>query len=194
MTRSRFQLRCIVAAASIAILAPASHAQQKTVKACEAEWKANKAAIQGAHKTKKAFIVECRAGTEQTAAAPQQAPKQAPANSNEATAQPQPGPAANAEPQAPANAPAAQPRRAARRAPAAQPRTTVSTSAGEFASEVEAKAHCPGEVVVWANTHSKIYHFSGTRSYGNTKTGAYMCEKDTASAGFRSEKNDKRPQ
>src|ERR1700674_3299591 len=27
------------------------------------------------------------------------------------------------------------------------------------------------------------YHFSGHKDYGNTKTGAYMCEKDTAAAG-----------
>jgi hypothetical protein len=193
MTGSRFLLRCIAALASIAVLAAPSHAQQKTVKACDAEWRANKAAIQGAHKTKKAFMAECRAGTGQTAAAPQQAPEQAPAASNQTNAQPQANAGANAQP--PANPPEAQPRRTARQTPLERPRrgTTIATGAGEFATETEANAHCPGETVVWANTRSKIYHFAGSRSYGRTKIGAYMCEKDTSSAGFRSAKNEKRP-
>jgi hypothetical protein len=66
-------------------------------------------------------------------------------------------------------------------------------AADEFSTEAQAKAHCPGDTVVWANTASKIYHFSGHRSYGNTKAGAYMCEKDTAAAGIRAAKNEKHP-
>jgi hypothetical protein len=46
---------------------------------------------------------------------------------------------------------------------------------------------------VWANTKSKIYHFSGHRAYGSTKAGAYMCEKDSAAAGIRAAKNEKHP-
>jgi len=38
--------------------------------------------------------------------------------------------------------------------------------------------HCPGDTVVWANTRSHIYHFRGTSYYGNTASGAYMCEQD----------------
>ncbi len=170
MNKSRLLVRFIAAAASIAILSTASQAEQKTAKACEADWKANKATIQGSGKTKKAFMVECRSGTGQAAAAPS------------------PAAAAPAQPQA-NTAPAAAPTRTARRT---RQGTTISTGAGEYATEMEAKAHCPGETVVWANTRSKVYHFAGARSYGNTKAGAYMCEKDTASAGFRSAKNEKR--
>jgi len=173
MTTSRFLLRCIAAAASIAILSAASQAQQKTAKACEAEWRANKASIQGSGKTKKAFMVECRAGTGQPAAARQ--------------AQPAPDQSA-ASPAAPGTTPAQ--RQAARTARG----NAIPTRAGEFATEAEAKAHCPGESVVWANTRSKVYHFPGSRAYGTTKKGAYMCEKDTASAGMRSAKNEKRRQ
>lgn len=164
MKKSRLLVRLIAAAASIAILSTASQAEQKTAKACEAEWRANKASIQGTGKTKKAFMIECRSGTGQAAAAA-----------------PSPTAAAPAEP--PANT------RTARRT---RQGTTISTGAGEFATEMEAKAHCPGEKVVWANTHSKIYHSPGTRAYGNTKAGAYMCERDTASLGFRSAKNERR--
>ena len=47
---------------------------------------------------------------------------------------------------------------------------------------------CLTGTVVWANTNSKIYHFTGYKDYGNTKTGAYMCEKESAAAGFRAAK------
>jgi hypothetical protein len=63
----------------------------------------------------------------------------------------------------------------------------------EFPTKEQAKAHCPTDTVVWVNLTSKIYHFSGTRSYGNTKRGAYMCEGDTAAAGMRPAKNETHP-
>jgi hypothetical protein len=182
MMRPRFLLQCIAAAAAVTVLPLAGHAQQKSAKACEAEWRANKASIQGSGKTKKAFIIECRSGTGQTAAAPSTT---SPATPQETTSQPP----ANATP-----TPAA-PRRTARETtPRARRGAAVSTSAGEFVTEAEARAHCPGQTVVWANTRSKVYHFAGSRSYGNTKKGAYMCESDTSAAGLRSAKNEKRPQ
>ncbi len=71
-------------------------------------------------------------------------------------------------------------------------RVAAAPAAGRFASEAEAKAKCPGETVVWVNTRSKIYHRAGVKAYGTTKRGVYMCEKDTAAAGFRAAKNEKR--
>jgi hypothetical protein len=79
----------------------------------------------------------------------------------------------------------------------ATPRRTArkvnSDNIGQYATEAQAKAHCAGELVVWANTRSKIYHFSGTRNYGNTKYGAYMCEEESVSAGMRAAKNETHP-
>jgi hypothetical protein len=49
------------------------------------------------------------------------------------------------------------------------------------------------DTVVWVNLESKIYHFAGYHAYGNTKSGAYMCERDTTTAGFRAAKNEKHP-
>jgi hypothetical protein len=46
---------------------------------------------------------------------------------------------------------------------------------------------------VWVNLHSKIYHYAGHKTYGKTKTGAYMCERDTAAQGMRASKNEKPP-
>jgi hypothetical protein len=59
---------------------------------------------------------------------------------------------------------------------------------GQYATEAEAKANCPSDVVVWVNSISKIYHSSASRSYGKTRSGAYMCEKDSVAAGFRAPK------
>ena len=63
------------------------------------------------------------------------------------------------------------------------------TGAGQFSSEAEAKARCPSDRVVWLNTKSHIYHYEGTRSYGTTKQGAYMCEADAVAAGDRASKS-----
>lgn len=66
------------------------------------------------------------------------------------------------------------------------------TATGEFASEAAAKAHCPSDTVVWANTRSHVYHLAGTPQYGKTKHGAYMCEGETAAAGFRAARHERR--
>ena len=236
------------AVAGVAVLASPAIAQQKTAKACEAEWRANKAANQAAGVTEKAYVEKCRAGTAAAAPAPATAPaKPAAAPSTAAkpvktvkaceeewrankaanqaagvtqksyvekcragmvAAQPAPTAAPTAAPSAPppsrttttpppasrpsqptATAPSATPTQAPVRTPAAgQP-----AGANEFASAAQAKARCPTDTVVWVNLDSKIYHYSSNRNYGQTKSGAYMCEKDTAAAGFRAAKNEKRP-
>jgi hypothetical protein len=43
------------------------------------------------------------------------------------------------------------------------------------------------------NLTSKIYHFAGHKSYGTTKAGVYMCEKEATAQGFRASKTEKRP-
>ena len=63
---------------------------------------------------------------------------------------------------------------------------------GNIETAAEAKAHCPGDTVVWANTRSKIYHYASNWRYGRTKSGAYMSEKETATAGMRAAKREKR--
>jgi hypothetical protein len=68
---------------------------------------------------------------------------------------------------------------------AAQPAAPVPN---QFSAEADAKAHCPADQVVWANNKSKIYHLAGTKGYGTTKKGAYMCQKDSDAAGFRAAK------
>jgi hypothetical protein len=64
------------------------------------------------------------------------------------------------------------------------------TGAGQFASEAEARGRC-GNSVVWVNTKGKshTYHYSGSRWYGTTKQGAYMCEADAGAAGYHASKS-----
>lgn len=58
-------------------------------------------------------------------------------------------------------------------------------ASSQFSSEQAAKAHCPGDAIVWANLgSSKAYHASGDRYYGKTRHGAYMCQKEADQAGF----------
>jgi hypothetical protein len=168
MKRQVLVTLCSAALVSLVMAFPAA-AQQKTAKQCEDEWKTNKAEIQAKKQKKKDFIAECRGQTAATTTAPAAAPAPAPAPAA-------PPPKATAAPKAPAA------------------RTTGTPSAAnQYASEGDAKSHCFSDTVVWVNLDSKVYHYAGNKSYGTTKKGAYMCEKDTASEGYRAAKNEKHP-
>ena len=152
------------------IVSNPAFAQQKTAKACQQEWRANKAANQAAGVTEKAYVAQCRTGASPTTQAPAAPSATAPIQA----------PMGRVEPAAPAQ-------------PTAPPVSTSASGANEFTSEAQAKARCPAETVVWANLPSKIYHFAGAHNYGHTKSGAYMCEQDAQSAGMRAAKNEKHP-
>jgi hypothetical protein len=138
-------------------------AQPKTERACQGEWRTNKAANQTAGMTETAYIEKCRSGGGLQAA---------------------PGPASTAAPSAskPDSTPVVKP------VPAA---LTPATGANQFLSEAQARTRCPSDAVVWANLESKVYHFSGNKDYGATKKGAFMCEKDAVGQGIRAAKNEK---
>ncbi len=59
------KIKTFICAAIVGVFALSApiHAQQKTVKACEDEWKADKAANQKKGVTEKAYVEKCRAGT-----------------------------------------------------------------------------------------------------------------------------------
>jgi hypothetical protein len=52
-----------------------------------------------------------------------------------------------------------------------------------FSTEQLAKQHCPSDTVVWLNLNTRVYHFKGEHLYGNTKNGAYVCQKEADKAG-----------
>jgi hypothetical protein len=165
---------------------------QKTAKECTAEWRADKAGMQARGVTEKAYVEQCRAGgATPSATTPEPKPAAAapPSPSRPAPTQAAPFPA----PQKPAPTTTAAP---VVPAPAQQPsahKESATLEAGQFAEEAPAKARCPSDTVVWVNLPSKVYHFAGTKSYGTTKRGAYMCEKEAIAAEDRASKTEKHP-
>src|SRR5262245_25230712 len=59
--RSAFLGCFVLIFAAVAFSAPPSFAQKKTAKACQEEWRANKAANEAAKITEKDFVAKCRA-------------------------------------------------------------------------------------------------------------------------------------
>jgi hypothetical protein len=152
---------------------------QKTVKACTDEWRANKDANQAKGVTLKAYVADCRAG-KATTAQPTLFPTTQPQQTRTTTTAPMAPPPQQAQPRSTIGA-----------APPAA--ATAPTGANQYATEGQAKFRCVGGTVVWANLDSKIYHFSGNKTYGQTKAGAYMCERDAQGQGMRAAKNEKHP-
>src|SRR5258708_22598634 len=112
--KMQFKAVCAVAALAIAgWSSTAAFAQQKTTKQCGDEWRADKAAMQKAGTTEKAYVEKCRAGT--ASAAPAATPAPAAPAPKPAAAEPAAKPAAAAAPPPAAAAPAPTP------PPAAQP-------------------------------------------------------------------------
>jgi hypothetical protein len=148
---------------AIAITPSAALAQAKTAKQCTEEWRANKADNQSKGITEKAYVAQCRSGT----AAAQPPAAASPPPSRPATASPPPG---------------------------ARPTTGAAPAgANQFSGEAQAKARCGSDTVVWVNEKSKVYHFAGSKRYGTTKEGTFMCERDAMAAGDRAAKNEKHP-
>ncbi len=162
-------------AAAMGLTATGAARAESVMKECGSEWQAAKAANTTGGQTWQEFLKGCRTRHAATpaAAAPAAAPATAPA------AAPAPAPVA------PAPVQTYQPKPA----PAPVRPTAAPTGAGQFSTESEAKYRCPSDTVVWLNTKSHIYHYPGTRSYGTTKQGAYMCEADAVAAGDRASKS-----
>ena len=163
---------------------------QKTAKDCIAEWRADKAGMQARGTTEKAYVEQCKAGAvTPTATAPESKATTAPAPAPKQASPATPPPAQPAQKPAPTTTAAPVP------APQQPPGTNAGATleAGQFADEGSAKARCPSDTVVWVNLPSKVYHFAGTKSYGTTKRGAYMCEKDAIASEDRASKTEKHP-
>jgi hypothetical protein len=172
-TSLRAALSAFLVAGALALASTGPVQAQSVMKQCGDDWKAAKANNSTNGLTWPQFLKQCRVGKE-GAAAPAAAPAAVPVSA------PAPAPA----PIAPAPAPTYQPK--PKPVQAARP-----TGAGQFASEAEAKGRCLGSTVVWVNTKGKshTYHYAGSRWYGTTKQGAYMCEADAGAAGYHASKS-----
>ena len=164
-TSFRVALSALFFAGALGLASTGAAQAQSIMKQCGDEWKAAKANNTTNGMKWPEFLKQCRTEKE-GAAAPAAAAAPAPASL------------------APAPAPTYQPK--PKPMQAARP-----TGAGQFSSEAEAKARCPGATVVWVNTKGKshTYHYPGTRWYGTTKQGAYMCEADAGAAGYHASKS-----
>ena len=143
---------------------------QSVMKQCAAQWQAEKAAGTTGGATWPQFLKACRVQLASTTSARTQggfAP---------APAAPAPAPASSP---APAQSGSLFPWQRPAAPPSELPAPTGAASAQE------AQYRCPGSTVVWVNEHSHIYHFPGTRDYGHTKSGAYMCEAEAQTSGNR---------
>jgi len=180
-------------AAAIALILPLvginSVSAQSVMKQCGDQWQAAKTAGTTNGQTWQQFLKDCRTRLASTTSAP------APNPGNFAPAAPAPTPAPAPAP-APTQSGSLFPWQQPAPAPAPAPSsygTPTPSGAGQFASAQEAQSRCPGATVVWVNGKSHIYHFAGTRDYGHTKIGAYMCEADAQSSGARAAKNERHP-
>lgn len=69
--------------------------------------------------------------------------------------------------------------------------TTSGHQAKQFKTETQAKSACGKQQVVWANTSTHVLHTSGSKYFGKTKNGAYMCENVAMQSGYHMVKNSK---
>jgi hypothetical protein len=150
---------------------------ESVMAACATQWKAAEAAGTTGGQTWPQFLSQCRS-RESAAPAP-----------SSATFAPAPAPAPAPASQSGSVFPWWQPSAPAP-APASNAGASMAPRAGEYTTELGARARCPSDTVVWVNTPSRVYHYAGTHYYGHTKRGAYMCEADARAAGNRAARKE----
>jgi hypothetical protein len=172
-TSLRVALSALFFAGALGLASTGPVQAQSIMKQCGDDWKAAKENNTTNGMKWPEFLKQCRVQKE-GAAAPASAPAAAPVSA------PVPAPAPIAPAPTQTYAPKPRPMQVAR-----------PTGAGEFASEAEARGRCGGATVVWVNTKGKshTYHYAGSRWYGTTKQGAYMCEADAGAAGYHASKS-----
>jgi hypothetical protein len=59
----------------------------------------------------------------------------------------------------------------------------------QYKTEAGAQKHCPSDTVVWGSSESGVYHMSGSKNYGKSKGGKYVCMGEADKAGWHASKN-----
>jgi len=63
----------------------------------------------------------------------------------------------------------------------------------EFDSESAAQKHCPKDIVVWSNIKGGgIFHVKGSKLYGKTRDGGFLCRREAEGAGWHEYDRDDR--
>jgi hypothetical protein len=60
--------------------------------------------------------------------------------------------------------------------------TTIETSNDDASA---AKTDCGNDIIVWVNTRTNLYHRQGSRWFGKTSQGVYMCKHEADGAGYQ---------
>jgi hypothetical protein len=201
--------------------ASAPPAFAKTVKACRADYAANKDSITAGGQTEKAYMAACKAApgapapsadaasvltkTKAECAAEYNANMKAIKANGQTKAAFDADCRAGTEKIGPAPAAAAAPAQPPPPADPMAPKPLMSPTAGlpdpaapasaaaPSPAEAQLKAKCPSDIVVWVNAKSGVYDLPGARGYGKTKPGEFMCEMDAKSAGDRRAGSEKNP-
>jgi hypothetical protein len=58
-------------------------------------------------------------------------------------------------------------------------------SATTYPNEAAARTGCADDTVVWGNSDTRVFHLAGSRFYGKTQDGAYLCRSAAELAGYR---------
>jgi len=75
--------------------------------------------------------------------------------------------------------------------PSSGTKTSRSTSSAHvqlYKTEADAKSHCATDQVVWGNSSSHVLHDPGTKYYGKTTHGGYVCKGMAVNAGYHEPK------
>jgi hypothetical protein len=63
----------------------------------------------------------------------------------------------------------------------------------EFDSEAAAQKHCPKDIVVWSNIKGGgIFHVKGSKLYGKTRDGGFLCRREAEGTGWHEYDRDDR--
>jgi outer membrane biosynthesis protein TonB len=185
-------------AAVFSLVLVAGQAQALTRKQCNEEWDSLSASKQTAAKNKTAFVKDCMTKDDAKGAKAEKKEKTEKAEKKEKVEEKEKAEKKEEKAEKKEKTEKAEKKekveekeKAEKKEEKAEKKSTAS-GPGRYTSELEAKRNCSGDVVVWFNTNSGIYHFVGTKDYGNTEQGAYMCEKEANRAG-RAAKDEKEP-
>jgi hypothetical protein len=100
------------------------------------------------------------------------------------------GPGFAASPTSPAPGTTAQPSITGHRGHSAMPSGATTTAspgkgiANGYDNQEAANRACGAANVVWANSNTKVYHLAGSKYFGHTKRGAYMCQSAAKASGY----------
>jgi len=66
---------------------------------------------------------------------------------------------------------------------------TATNQIAQFPTARAAQRHCPMDKVVWLDTFTRRYYYPGSKSYGKTAKGGFVCKKELKGMGSKAGKS-----